>query len=157
MLPCVLCPWGCTEYVFSCGYVSLDIVFQRFLPKVNIDLIHNINVLRYLQYARDDYIRFDGKYACWLLNQEEWTVMPSVCFVEGKGMQFMVCKYHNKGSTSYYIRSLRQPNHILLCKYSDQICHTVIKPRTITQMKAQKYLNPFQMQQQRGKFSSINT
>ena len=126
MRPCVLCPWVCTEYVFSCGHVSLEILFQRFLPKVHIDLIHNIKLLKYLQCARDDYIRFDGKYNCWLLNQEEWMVMPSVCFVEGKGMQFMVCKYHKKGSTSAYIHPLHQPNHILLCKYSDQICHAVI-------------------------------
>ena len=84
MLLCVLCPWWYTEYVLSCVHVSLDIVFKRFLPKVNIDIIHNISVLKYLQYARDYYIHFDGKYDCWLLNQEEWTVMPSVCFVEVK-------------------------------------------------------------------------
>ena len=157
MLPCILCPWGCTEYVFSCGHVSLDIVFQRFLPKVNIDLINNIDLLKYIQFARDDYIRFDGNYDCWLLNQNEWMVMPSVCYVDGKGMQFMVCKDHNKGSTSAYIHPLRQPNHILPCKYSDQICHAVIKPRTITQMKAQKYSNTFQMQEQRGNFNGIDT
>ena len=96
---------------------------QRFLPKVKIDFIHNINASKYLQYARDDYIRFGEKYDCWLLNQEEWTVVPSVCFVKVKVMQFMVCKDHNKGSTSAYICPLRQPNHILPCKYSDQICY----------------------------------
>ncbi len=157
MLPCILCPWGCTEYVFSCGYLSLDIVFQRFLPRVNIDLINNINVLKYVQFARDDYIRFDSTYDSWLLNQDEWMVMPSVCYVDGKGMQFMVCKDHNKGSTSAYIHPLRQPNHILPCKFSDQICHAVIKPRTLTQMKAQKYSNTFQMQEQRGNFNGIDT
>ena len=156
MLPCVLCQWGCTKYVFSCGHVSLDIVFQCFLPKVNIDLIRNINILKLLKYARDDYIRFDGKYDCWLLNQEEWTVMPSLCFVEGKVMQFMVCKYHNKGSSSDYTHRLRQPNHILPCKYLDQICHAVIKPRTIKKMKAQKYSNTFQMQEQRGNFNDTD-
>ena len=72
-------------------------------------------------------------------------------------MQFMVCKDHNKGSTSAYIHPLREPNHILPCKYSDQICHAVIKPRTITQMKAQKYSNTFQMQEQRGNFNRIDT
>ena len=51
MIPCVLCLWGCTEYVFSCGHISLDTIFQRFLPKSNIDLIHNIIVLKYLQYV----------------------------------------------------------------------------------------------------------
>ena len=83
--------------------------------------------------------------------------MPSVCFLEGKGMKFMVCKDHNKGSTSAYIHPLRQPNHILPCKYSDQICHAIIKLRTITQMKAQNYSNIFQMQEQQGNFNGINT
>ena len=110
-----------------------------------------------MQYARDDYIRFGGKCDCWLLKQEEWKIMSSVWFLEGKGIQFMVCKYHNKGSTSAYIHPLRQPNHILPCKYSDQICHVVIKPRTITQMKAQKYLNTFQKQEQQGNFNGIDT
>ena len=58
-------------------------------------------------------------------------------------MQFMTCKDHDKGSTTIYIHPPRQPGHILPCKYSDQICHAVIKPRTISQSKAQKYLNIF--------------
>ena len=89
--------------MFSCGHLSLDIVFQCFLPKVNIDLINNNDVLKYIQFARDDHIRFDSNDDSWLLNQDEWMVMPSVCYADGKGMQFMVCKDHNKGSTSAYI------------------------------------------------------
>ena len=83
--------------------------------------------------------------------------MPSVYFVEGKGMKFMVCKYHNKGSTSAYIHPICQSNHIFPCKYSDQICQAVIKPRMITQMKAQKYLNTFQMQEQQGNLNGNDT
>ena len=83
--------------------------------------------------------------------------MPSICFVEGKGIQIMVCKEHHKESTQAYVHPLCQPNHILPCKYSDQICHAVIKPRTITQKKAQKYSNSFQMQDQRGDFNDTDT
>ena len=72
-----LMPVGMYQVCVQLRSCSLDIVFQCFLPKVNIDLIRNINILELLKYARDDYIRFDGKYDCWLLNQEEWTVMPS--------------------------------------------------------------------------------
>ena len=56
-----------------------------------------------------------------------------------------------------YVHPLRQPKHILPCKYSDQICHAVIKPRTVTQKKAQIYSNAFQMQEQRGNFNGIDT
>ena len=59
-------------------------------------------------------------------------------------MQVMICRNHHLGSIKLYIHTLRQPNNILPCKYSDQMCHAVIKPRTIKQMKAHKYWNTFQ-------------
>ena len=157
MMPTVLCPWGCTEFIFSCGHVSLDIMFQRFLPKVNIEMMNKNDVLKFVKYCRDDFIRFDDDYDYLILNDEDWTVMPSVSYIPKKGMQFMVCKNHHGGTTNAYIHPPRQPNHILPCKYSDQICHAVIKPRTITQMKAQKYSNCFQMHEQRGNFNGIDT
>ena len=112
--------------------------------------------MKYVRYTRDDYLRFSGKYEQWLFNPL-WKITPSISFVEGKGMQFMTCKDHNNGSISLFIHPPRQPNHILPCKYSDQICHAVIKPRTISQMKAQKYSNTFQMHKQRGNFNGIDT
>ena len=157
MIPTILCPWGCSEFIFSNGLIPLDIIFQRFLPKVNIDLMEKKEKMKNVQYCRDDFIRYHDKYDCWLLNREDWLVMPSVVYVPNKGMQFMVCKDHDKGSVKAYIHPPRQSNHILPCKYSDQICHAVIKPRTITQMKAQKYSNCFQMMEQRGNFNGIDT
>ena len=156
MIPNILCPWGCTEFIFRCGHISLDIVFQRFLQKVNIQLIHNTDVMKYVKYCRDDYIRFDDDYGCWLFNSK-WKVKPSICYVDGRGMAFMVCKDHNNGCSQAYVHPPRQPNHILPCKYSDQLCHAVIKPRTITQQKAKKYSNTFQMHEQRGNFNGIDT
>ena len=55
----------------------------------------------------------------------------------------MTCKDHNSGSTTLFIHKPRQPDHIFPCKYSDQICHAVIEPRTICQFKAQKFSNTF--------------
>ena len=51
----------------------------------------------------------------------------------------------------------RQPFHILPSKQPDQLCHAVIKPRTIKPMKACKYSNSFQMHEQRGTFNGIDT
>jgi hypothetical protein len=158
MMPTVLCPWGCTEYIHSCGFMPLDIIFQQFLPKVNIDLITKSDgAMNLIKYCRDDYIRFHDDYDTLLLNDDDWKVLPSINYVINKGMQFMVCKDHNEGSKFAYVHPPRQPNHIFPCKYADQICHAVIKPRTITQMKAQKYSNCFQMMEQRGNFNGIDT
>ena len=70
-------------------------------------------------------------------------------------MHFMSSKDHDKGSTTKCMHPPQQPGHILPCKYSDQICHAIIKPRTITQSKAQKYSNTFQIHEQRGNFNGI--
>ena len=112
--------------------------------------------MKFIKYCRGDFIRFDNDYDYWILNKE-WVVKPSLCLMDGYGMQVMVCKNHHRGSTKLYVHTLCQPNHILPCKYSDQMCHAVIKPQTIKQMKAQKYSNTFQMQEQRGSFNGIDT
>ena len=103
--------------------------------------------MKYIQHSRDDFICWSGVYDVWLLNPN-WAITPSICFVRGKGMQVMVCKDHNSGSRHLCLHPIRQPEHILPCKFSDQVSHAVIKPRTITQMKAQLYSNIFQMQEQ---------
>lgn len=69
MIPNVLYPWGCNEFIFWCEYISIDIVFQRFLRMVSLNLINNIEVMKYFAYCRDDYIRFNGDYECLLLNK----------------------------------------------------------------------------------------
>ena len=33
LLPNVLCPWGCSEFIHKVGYVDLDTVIQRFIQK----------------------------------------------------------------------------------------------------------------------------
>ena len=156
MIPNVLCPWGCNEFIFRCGYISIDIVFQQFLRMVSLNLINNIEVMKYVAYCRDDYIQFNGDYECLLLNKS-WTVMPSICLRDGYGVQVMTCKDHDHGCNKCMIHPPRQPNHILPSQYSDQICHAVIKPRTITVPKAQRYTNTYQLFEQRGNFNGIDT
>ena len=82
MIPTVLCPWGCSEFIFSCGHISLEILFQNFLPKVNIDMIGDTGDLKFVKYCRDDFIRFNDEYDAWLLNKEDWKLMPSICYVK---------------------------------------------------------------------------
>ena len=51
----------------------------------------------------------------------------------------------------------RQPCHILPPGKSDQLCHAVIKPRTIHPLRKSIYSDSFQMQEQRGTFGGIDT
>ena len=156
MIPTILCPWGCNEFIFRSGFVSVDIVFQRFIKKVALTMIHDIAAMKYITYCREDYIRPSNDYDCLLLNKE-WTVKPSFCLRRNFGVQVMTCQDHNKGCPRCMIHPPRQPHHILSSKYSDQMCHAVIKPRTISMSKAQKYSNTYQMHEQRGNFNGIDT
>ena len=59
LMPTVLCPWGCTEYLHRVGKLPLDILLQRFLQKVRLDLIHNVEYCAKLFSAREDFIRVE--------------------------------------------------------------------------------------------------
>ena len=156
MIPNILCPWGCNEFIFKSGFISIDIMFQRFLRKASLTMIHNVTAMQYISYCRNDYIRFTGDYDCLLLNPN-WKVMPSVCLRSPHGVQVMTCKDHDGGSKQCMIHPPRQPKHNLASKYSDQMCHAVIKPRTVTTTKAQQYSNTYQMHEQKGNFNGIDT
>ena len=124
MMPTVLCPWGCTEFIFRSGYLSIDLIYQRFLRKTSLTMIHDVNTMKYVTYCRDDYIRFDNKYEYLLLNEKDWTVVPSVYLQTGYGVQVMTCKDHDQGCTKCMIHPPRQPNYILPCKYIQTRCVT---------------------------------
>ena len=157
MVPTVMCPWGCNEFIFRSGFISIGIVFERYLRKVSLIMIHDLIVMKYVSYCREDYIQFNNDYDCLLLNRDSWKVMPSVCLRNGYGAQVMTCKDHDKGCPKCMIHPPRQPQHILSSKYPDQICHAVIKPRTVSTSKANKYSNTYKMHEQRGNFNGIDT
>ena len=67
------------------------------------------------------------------------------------------CREHHKVTNKQYLHTPRQPNHILPSGKGDQLCHDVIKPRTIKPMRASKYSNIYQMHEQRGSFQGVDT
>ena len=83
--------------------ITLEVLFQNFLSNVNIDMIGDTGDLKFVKYCRDDFIRFNDEYDAWLLNKEDWKVMPSICYVKGEGIQFMVFKDRDHGKIHAYI------------------------------------------------------
>jgi predicted GIY-YIG superfamily endonuclease len=157
LVPTILCPFGCTEFNHRCGHISIDIVLQRFLPKVILKKLYSpISSFQFIQNARDDFIRTDDDYDEWLSNVK-WRVQPSYAFINGVPY-VLTCKEHNKGSRSLMIHTPRQPSpHILSSMYSDQICHCVIRSRTVKPLEHKSYSIGFQMHEQRGTFNGIDT
>ena len=156
LLPKVLCPYGCSCFMHKCGSISIDLIFQRFLLKVEFKkYMNNKKFLSHVASVRDDYLRCEGNYDCWLLNKE-WMILPSISFIDGVP-QVLTCMEHDKGTNKLMIHPLRIPNHIIPSFYSDQMSHCVIRSRTIKPMKSSIFSNGYQMHEQRGCFNGIDT
>ena len=158
LMPTVLCPWGCTNYVHSAGFCDLDLVIQRYLPEFIITLCSDIKKLKLLTSSRDDYVRdIENEQYDSLLFNPKWKVLPSLAFIDGQPA-ILSCRKHDGGCRHHYIHPPRQPGgHILQSKHGDQLCHAVMKPRTIKQVKAKQYSTSFQMHAQIGSFKGIDT
>ena len=159
LMPTVLCPWGCTEYIHTAGNCDLDLVIQRHLPEFLIAINNHHENFKFLTSSRDDYVRDIGneEYDSLLFNPE-WKVLPSLAFIDGKGPCVLTCRKHDGGCKHHYIHPPRQPGgHILPSKDNDQLCHAVLRPRTIKQVKAKKYSTSFQIHSQIGSFKGIDT
>lgn len=157
LLPDVLCPWGESEYMIQCGYVPLDLVTQRFIPKCRIDLIGTVDKMNTVRSARDDFVRESNDYDFWVFNPN-WKILPTIIFVKDKGPCVCTSWNHNDGSLKDFIHLPRQPsNHILPSKITSQVSHVVPKPQTIKPMVAHKYSNTYQMHKQTGSFQGVSS
>ena len=157
LIPSMLCPWGETEYIHRCGKLAYDILLQRYLPKCFIQTITQKKESEKVYSSHDDYVRESlNDYEMLLLNPK-WRVLPSVSFDGGLGPHVMTCREHDDGDKKSYIHPPRLPHHIIPSHKGDQLCHAVIKPRLIKPMKASRYSNTYQMDEQRGSFQGIYT
>ena len=140
------------------GHIPFDIIFQRYLPRVVIKkMISGNEMFKFVISARDDYYRDESDcYDQWLLNPN-WTVHPSIAFINGNCPTILTCYDHNHGTKKHMIHTCRSPDHVLPQPFSDQLCHAVIQSRTVRPVQAKKYSTSFQMHEQRGTFNGIDT
>ena len=165
LLPTVLCPWGCNEYIHKSERFPIDIIFQRYFRKIELLKIFtskdekNCGIkapFESIISARDDYIRPNSNSCDCFLYNRNWTVMPSIVIDNGCPF-FLLCRYHKNGTKKKYIHMPRYPKSKLSSKHSDQICHAVIKTRSLKPMKKGYFSNTYQMHEQRGSFQGIDT
>ena len=123
--------------------------------KIYLPLISDRDEMGTVEWARDDYLRDDDDYDCWLLN-DSWKVEPSIAYRNGSP-HFLTCRSHGKGTNKKFLHPPRRPDHILPSFCGDQLCHAVLKPRTVKQMKASKYSDSFQMNEQRACFHGVDS
>ena len=132
LYPTVLCPWGCSEYIHTCGCLGLDVMIQRSLMKCVIKkMMSNGSKMAYALSSRDDYVRESkDEYDSILLNND-WKVLPCVMIDLEKGPVVMTCRNHNGGTKKKYIHPPWHPYQHLASRIGDQLCHAVVKTRTV--------------------------
>ena len=107
-----------------------------------------------VQWCRDDFFRVDGDNDKWLLNPE-WQVRPSIALINGVP-KIMTCNDHDGSSSKRTIHTCRW-SHNLPCNQPDQIAQIVTQSRTVKRGKASAYSTEWQMFEQRGCFSGLDT
>ena len=150
LIPNVACPWGCTEYVHHVGCIDIDVIFQRYLRKIQLKLIGSHERMKKVEWIREDFLRDNDDYDCWLL------VRPSL-IINNNGAKLMTCRNHHGGTPKCFIHPPRSPNHILPSYCGDQLCHAVLQPRSLKPMKASKYSDSFQLFEQRASFHGVDS
>jgi hypothetical protein len=146
LVPSILCPWGCSEFIHKAGKIDLYLIFQKHMRKCIITKLKATS-LATVEPSRDDYLRDSAiDYDNWLLNPK-WKVSPSIAFVDGTPY-ILSCKSHNGGCKHLHIHCCRWENN-LPSALSDQLCHAVIQPRTVKNTQVCYNTIGYQMVEQR--------
>ena len=90
----------------------------------------------------------------WLMNPE-WKIRPSIAFINNSP-QVMTCLDHKNGTSEMMIHPYRW-KHCLSADQPDQIAEIVVQSLTIKKAKASLYSTEWQIFQQNGSFSGIDT
>ena len=141
LLSNVLCPYGCSSFIYRHGNVSLDVMFQRYLQRIIIAKMFSNRIgFKYLLSTRDGYFRKDNDYDKWLFNDDPmWSIRSSITFIEGFPY-VMTCDDHNKVTKSLFIHPPWSTKHnALTSQYSDQLAHCTLRRRSIKSIQKRYY------------------
>ena len=90
-----------------------------------------------------------------LLHNPEWKILPTIDFLDGYP-RILTRKDHDGGCNFIHIYFCRWRNNIP-SPVSNQICHAVVKPRTVKHMKVGYNSTGYQMAEQRSSWKVPDT
>ena len=96
----------------KCGFVELDIIFQRHLQKVELKTMGTHLALTMVRSSYEEYIREPSTYKTWIQNPN-WRVQPTIIFTKNKGPRICTSRNSNGGNQKDYLHIPRQPRHVL--------------------------------------------
>ena len=152
LMPNVLCPWGCSEYIYDCEELKFEHVFNELVWRCEWSELTSSEGMKSMSFRRDF---LDGEPCVHLFN-EKWKVMPSVAFLRDQGPCFLTCKIHGKGTCKRYFHLPRSPCR-LVSSHGDQLGHVSLRSNVIGTVKAHKYSHEYQMNVCRGSYNGIDT
>jgi len=142
LYPLVKCPWGCTEYYHKSHMVNFDAF---------IDLIFNTTMLKKMKRKKNCDVKgvlpdfLTSTKIEYLLNAEEWPILPSLVIDEEKGLQLLVCRNHEYGEKGRMIHVPSNPTGWLASKTTDNLAPAVVSCRQIKPVRANKYSTTYSM------------
>ena len=145
LIPTVLCPWGCSKFLHHVGTINLDAVFQRYLCKCY--LLDDSKAMTKIEPTRDDFIRESKSDNYKWLENTAWRILPTIVMKDGTPM-VLTCKDHRDGFSHFHLHCPRTPTNIS-SHLSNQLCHTVVKPRAVKTIKIGYNSTSYQMVEQR--------
>ena len=110
-----------------------------------------------IEFPRNDDLRDGVRDYETILFNPKLRVLPSIIFDDNDAPMIMTCRIHNRGTVKKYLHPPQQPFHNLPSIYGDQLVRAVIKTWSLRPIKATKYINTFQIHEQRGCFQGIDT
>ena len=123
----------------------MDTVIQNFIQKWNLFYVSKLSKI---EHTRNDYIwESNNDYDMWIHNPD-WKVLPTISFVDGYA-RVLTCKDHDCGCNLIQIHCCRWRANIPSPVY-DQVCHAVVKPRTVKHIKVGYNSTGYEMVEQRS-------
>ena len=70
LLPNVLFPWVCSEFIHKVRYVDMGTVIKRLIQKFSLSVVY-VSKLSKIEHTRDDYLQeYNNDYDMWLHNPD---------------------------------------------------------------------------------------
>jgi len=174
-VPCVHCPWGCSEYYHKAGGIALDHVIRKYLSS-DVELqsfdVKGLNDAgrkkknasfkfdRLLYGARADFLSAnvetcEPKRATIL--DGGWERLAGL-YMSEKGPMVLTCQRHDGGDYQKYVHVPVNPvNGCLADRNSDQLAGAVIKPWQLKFERKTAKGHSFEVREIRGGFHGFDT
>jgi hypothetical protein len=162
----IQCPWGCSEFLESCGEVSLYNIIAHYINpfvwKSKMEATKKVNVIPCRQKdpcigTRNDYLTWNG----FLLpntKDERWKLRRGIVINNEKGPMVLTCHDHDGGSYERYVHVMMNPvNGLYASENGDQLSMAVVRSRIVKPMKAHKYTTTYQVVKALGGYNGIDT